>query len=426
MQSRKSSPFPKIRTARRRALAVVSTLAFSALALTACAAPAANTEGPGFTEWADVHEEAQGQTVKLWMWGGDDQGNAYVDDILAPAVAEQGVTLERVPIADTKDALNRVLTELQAGRTSDGAVDLVWINGDNFRTGKAANAWLCDWTSLLPNMKYVSATDPLLTEDFGTNVDGCESPWHKAQFSFAYNSAVVKNPPHSVAGILDWAEAHPGRFTYPAPPDFTGSAFLREVLYSVSGGHENVPSLFSPDAYDTLTPALYDRLDTLAPSLWRNGSTYPADSEQLNKLYADGQIDMTMTYGPATLTALVENGTFPAATTVLTVDDGTLGNASFLGIPANAAHRAGAMVVANVALSIDQQLTKADPAVWGQFTVLDLNSLSAADQARFADLPKSTVVPSFDVLSRNANPELSADWVPALDDGWRTRIAATQ
>ena len=426
MLSRKSSRFPTIRSARRRALAALATFAVGALALTACASPAANAQKPGFSDWASVQKAAQGQTVKLWMWGGDDQGNAYIDDVLAPAVAKQGVTLTRVPIADTKDALNRVLTELQAGRTTGGSVDLVWINGDNFRTGKQANAWLCDWTHLLPNMKYVSATDPLLNEDFGTPVDGCEAPWHKAQFSFAYNSAVVTNPPHTIAGILDWAQAHPGRFTYPAPPDFTGSAFLREVLYSVSGGYKEVPSLYSKNAFNSLSPALYDRLEKLAPSLWRNGTSYPATSDQLNKLYADGQIDMTMTYGPATLTTLVENGTFPAATKVLTVDDGTLGNASFLGIPANAAHRAGAMVVANVALSIDQQLAKANPKVWGQFTVLDLDSLPATDRARFEALPQSPVVPGFDVLSRNANPELSADWVPALDDGWRTRIAARQ
>ena len=273
MLIRTSSRRSHARLTRHRVISVLASLAIGALALTACASPTAtaNAQGPGFADWAAVQKAAQGQTVKLWMWGGDDQGNAYIDDVLAPAVAKQGVTLKRVPIADTKDALNTVLTELQAGRTIGGSVDLVWINGDNFRTGKAANAWLCHWTSLLPNMKNVSTTDPLLTEDFGTPVDGCEAPWHKAQFSFAYNSGVVKNPPHTIAGILDWAEAHPGRFTYPAPPDFTGSAFLREVLYSVSGGYQNVTSPYSQSAYNSQSPALYDRLEKLARSLWLQG-----------------------------------------------------------------------------------------------------------------------------------------------------------
>ncbi len=365
---------------------------------------------------------AQGQTVNLWMYGGDDQGNSYIDDVLAPAVAAEGVILNRVPIVDTKDALNRVLTELQAGRTTDGSVDLVWVNGDNFRTGSEADAWLCEWTPLLPNMRNVSATDPLLVSDFGTPVNGCEAPWNKAQFSIAYNSAVVSDPPSTVAGILDWATAHPGRFTYPAPPDFTGSAFVRQVLYSVSGGYENVPAAYSAESFDELSPDLYTALSDVAPSLWRGGDTYPADVDQLNQLYADGQIDMTLTYGPATLTRLVEDGTFPAATKVLSLDEGTLGNASFLAIPANAAHAAGAMVVANLALSVEQQVAKADPTRWGQFTALDVAALTPAEQQLFADLPQSTVVPTFEVLSRNANPELSAEWVPAVNEGWRTRI----
>ena len=401
---------------------LIATLALGVVvALAGCAAPSPGT-ATNFSTWDSVVTAADGQTVNLWMFGGDEQGNAYIDDVLAPAAAREGVNLNRVPVTDTKDALNRVLSELQAGRTDDGTVDLVWVNGDNFRTGKEAGAWLCDWTAMLPNMANTSTTDPLLTSDFGTPVDGCEAPWNKAQFSIAYNAAVVTNPPATVGGILDWAQANPGRFTYPAPPDFTGSAFVRQVLYSVSGGYQNVPAQYSPDAFDTLTPELYQVLSELAPSLWRGGDTYPADSTQLNKLYAEGQIDMTITYGPATLTKLVEDGTYPPETRVLELTDGTLGNASFLAIPSNAAHQAGAMVVANLALSVEQQVAKANPGTWGQFTVLDLSKLTSIEQQQFADLPQSTVVPSFDVLSRNANPELSAAWVPALDEGWRTRV----
>ena len=45
----------------------------------------------------------------------------------------------------------------------------------------------------------------------------------------------------------------------------------------------------------------------------------------LDRLFADGQVDFTMTYGPATLTELVEDGTFPPTTRVLSVEDGTIG-----------------------------------------------------------------------------------------------------
>ena len=393
------------------------------LVLVACSAPTALTSdaSAGTKPWDQVVAAAEGTTVSLWMWGGDPQGNSYVDDVLRPAAADLGITLRRVPVADTRDALNRVLSERQAGRT-DGSVDLVWVNGDNFATGATAGAWLCGWTQSLPNMKYTNPADPLVTADFGTPVKGCEAPWHKAQFSLVYNADKVTNPPTSLAGVLDWARAHPGRFTYPAPPDFTGSVFLRQVLYSTSGGYAKVPVTYRRDAFDALTPALWKRLSDLGPALWRNGSTYPRDSAALDKLYADGQVDLTMTYGPATLTDLVRKGTFPAGTRILSLDEGTVGNASFLAIPSTSGHADAAKVVANLALSPHQQAAKADPATWGQFTVLDLSRLDAPDAAAFARLPTSDVVPAYDVVSRNANPELSAGWVAPLDDGWRRNV----
>ncbi|MGY4542164.1 putative spermidine/putrescine transport system substrate-binding protein [Arthrobacter sp. UYNi723] len=357
------------------------------------------------------------------MYGGDTQGNSYVDEHLIPAAADEGVTLERVPVADTKDALNRVLTEIQSG-TTDGEVDLVWVNGNNFGTGKEAGAWACGWTSLLPNMKLTNPADPLLSEDFGTPVDGCEAPWSKAQFTIAYNSAAVPEPPTTLTGLLEWVRANPGRFTYPAPPDFTGSVFMREVLYSVSGGYAKVPLAFDQDAFDRLSPALLNELEDLKPSLWRQGSTYPKSSGELDALYAGGQVDFTMTYGPAALTKLVADGTYPATTKVLTLDEGTVGNASFLAIPSTSGQRSGAMVLANVALSEEQQATKADPRIWGQFPVLDSEALSPEGRALFEQLPSSPVVPGYEVLSKNANPELSAEWVPALDEAWRRQILA--
>ena len=397
-------------------------LALLGLAVSACAAPeTAADSAPENRSWSQITDLADGQTVDLWMYGGDQQGNAYVDDVLTPAAAELGVTLRRVPVADTKDAMTRILAERQAG-SEDGSVDLVWVNGDNFATGKQTGAWRCGWSARLPNMKYVAPDDPLVSRDFGTDVDGCEAPWHKAQFTLVYDSAAVTDPPTSMTGVLEWAKDHPGRFTYPAPPDFTGSVFVRQALYGVSGGPGRVPAQFDEQAYDELTPPLWEALEEVAPSLWRQGRTYPRDSVALDRLYADGEVDMTMTYGPATLTQLVADGTFPATTRVLPLDEGTIGNASFLAIPAAAADAEGAMVVADLALSPEQQASKADPGTWGQFTVLDTGLLGQADAARFDRLPASDVVPAYDVLSRNANPELASAWVSRLDDGWRRAV----
>lgn len=395
--------------------------AAAALLASACAAPEVETDAADDRPWEEVLATAEGQTVDLWMWGGDERGNAYVDDVLAPAAEELGVTLRRVPVADTRDALRRVLAERAAGE-EDGTVDLVWVNGDNFATGREAGAWACGWAGSLPHAAYVAEDDPLVSEDFGVPVDGCESPWHKAQFAFVYDAARVEDPPTSLEGLLEWAEANPGRFTYPAPPDFTGSVFVRQALYAVSGGADEVPAAYDEEAAAELTPPLWDRLREVAPSLWREGRTYPRDSVALDRLYADGEVDLTMTYGPATLTELVADGTFPATTRVLPLDEGTVGNASFLAMPATAGDPEGAMVVADLALSPEQQALKADPDVWGQFTVLDLDLLGPEDRQRFEELPESPVVPAYDVLSEDAQPELAPGWVAPLDEGWRREV----
>jgi putative spermidine/putrescine transport system substrate-binding protein len=393
-----------------------------ALLLSACAAPDPTATQAADRPWSQVLDDARGDTVRLWMYAGDLQGNAYVDEILAPAVQEElGVTLERVPVADTSDALARILSERQAG-TEDGEVDLVWVNGRNFSTGRQAGAWLCGWADDLPNAQLTDPDDPLLRADFGTPVQGCEAPWHKAQFTLVYDSARVPDPPTTMSGVLQWAEQHPGRFTYPAPPDFTGSVFVREVLLSVAGGAGQVPLEFDERTYDRLTPPLWDRLRDVAPALWRDGQTYPRSTVELDRLFANGEIDMTMTYGPATLTKLVRQATYPPTTRVLILDDGTVGNASFLAIPASSGSPDAAMAVADLALSPEQQAAKADPDVWGQFTVLDRSRLPVADRAAFEALPESDVVPDFEVLSENAHGELAPDWVAALDEGWRRHV----
>src|SRR3546814_2350819 len=38
----------------------------------------------------------------------------------------------------------------------------------------------------------------------------------------------LAEPPKTIPAFAGWAAAHPSRFTYPAPPDFIGSTFLKQ------------------------------------------------------------------------------------------------------------------------------------------------------------------------------------------------------
>jgi hypothetical protein len=114
--------------------------------------------------------------VRWWLYGGDQRVNAYVDRYVAPAAAKLGVTVQRVPVADTADAVQRVLADRRAGRASGGAVDLIWVNGENFAAGKQAGLWLRDWVPRLPNSRALDLDDQLIARDLGVPIDGRRRP----------------------------------------------------------------------------------------------------------------------------------------------------------------------------------------------------------------------------------------------------------
>ena len=88
--------------------------------------------------WRQVLARARGETVNWWMYGGDDRINAYVRRYVKPAARRLGVTVRVVPVTDTADAVSQVVSERRAGKSSGGSVDLIWINGENFASGKKA------------------------------------------------------------------------------------------------------------------------------------------------------------------------------------------------------------------------------------------------------------------------------------------------
>jgi len=376
---------------------LLASLATVALLATACSSDQTNGfDQVDLDDWAAVEAAADGQTVTWWLFGGDDRINTYIDDHVVPAAAELGVTLRRNPIDDTADAVNAVLNEVRAGEEL-GSVDLIWINGENFANGAEAGLWREGWATQLPNAALV---DPATVEqDFGIPVAGQESPWSRALFVFAHDHATIAQPPGSLDELLAFARDNPGRFTYPAPPDFTGSAFVRQVVAALG---EN---------------AAFDYLAELQPLLWQEGRTFPADEAELNDLFANGQVDITMSYDPAFVQTAVAQGRFPETARPFVLEEGTLQNTSYVVLPVTAPSPAAAMVVANLLLKPQLQAIKADPDVLGVPTVLDLDRLDPTDRALFTDASAGDsqyLLTDYGTLV----DELPADRVQVLEQRW--------
>ena len=146
--------------------------AFGKTALSSIALMAVSPRLAFAADWDAVLAEARGQTVYWHAWGGDTKINDFIAFIGAQAQERHGVTLEHVKLASTADAVARVLAERDAGQTSGGAVDLIWINGENFAAMKEQGLLFGPFAEALPNWPLVDTA--------GTNPPG---PWRSSSLN---------------------------------------------------------------------------------------------------------------------------------------------------------------------------------------------------------------------------------------------------
>ena len=372
-------------------------------------------------DWDAVLERARGQTVYFNAWGGSQQINDYIAWAAWEIQDRYGVELRHTKVADTADVVSRILAEKTAGRTEGGSVDLVWINGENFAAMKRNGLLGPPFTGRLPNFALVDTEGkPTTLVDFTVPTDGLESPWGMAQLVFMYDSARLAEPPDSMAAMLDYLRANPGRFTYPQPPDFLGTTFLKQALIELADDREPLLRPVSQADFAAVTAPLWDYLDRLHPLLWRRGETFPASGEATLQMLDDGEIDISFTFNPGAASAAIADGRLPDTVRTYVLAGGTLGNTHFVAIPFNSSAREGAMVVADFLLSPEAQLRKEDPAIWGDPTVLSMDRLSAADREAFAALPRGIATLAPEALGRPIL-EPHATWTDALETAWLTR-----
>jgi len=397
---------------------------FTALLLALfCVAPQAALADPAPTSWDQAVAQAKGETVYFNAWGGDPKINAFIAWAAGRLAADYGVTLHQVKLADTGEAVARVLAEKTAGRADGGSVDLIWINGANFAAMKRQGLLFGPFTPMLPNYRLVDAQGkPTTVVDFTVPVEGMEAPWGMAQIVFIYDTARVSDPPRSMAALLAWAEAHPGRFTYPAPPDFTGTTFLKQALYELSDDPARLAKPVDEVDFAAATAPLWAYLDKLNPLLWRHGEQFPASSEAMRQALDDGEIDIAFNFNPGEASSAIAQGLLPSTVRSYVFDRGSIANTHFLAIPFDANSKAGAMVVANFLMSAEAQAHKQDAAVWGDPTVLDVAALDPAGRKLFADLPQGVATLPPEKLGRTL-PEPDPSWMTRLTDEWRRRYA---
>lgn len=369
--------------------------------------------------WDQVVNQAKGTTVNYAMWSGDEDRNRFFQGPVAERFKQSyQITLRVIPLADTADVTNKLLNEKGAGKNRGGSIDMVWINGENFRTARQGDVLWGPFADSLPNISYYD--EQSRARDFGTPIDGFEAPWQRAQFVVAYDLARVPNPPATISALKDWVKQHPGRFTYLAPPDFVGSVFLRHLFYHFGGGPQPFQEGFQEPLYRAVAAKTFEYLNELKPYLWRRGESYPATPREADRLFVNNEIDFTMSYGPTFASEKIKRGEYPPSVRTFVFEEGTIGNYSFLAIPFNAANPAGALVVINELMSPTHQLEQARAI--GSEIAVDLATLDPALRAQAAGLARGPATLPAEKLRSHALPEPSAEYLERLEKDWAEQV----
>ncbi len=374
--------------------------------------------------WEDVLKEAKGKTVNFYMWGGDANVNSLVDNDLQASAKEFEIKINRVGVTNLSEAINKVMGEKQAGRNQGGSVDLIWINGENFRTMKQGELLFGGWAEKLPNEKLVNWEDPSIKNDMGYAIDGYESPWATAQYQMIYDSAKINEAdlPKNFTDLMEWAKENPGRFTYCAPPEFYGTRFIKQAIYELSGGYEQYHQEgITKEQFAEMSAPAWEYLIKIKPFLWRKGETYPKSIGELNKLFTDSEVDFSITLAGGGIHPAIQSGLLPEAAKVYCMDT-AIADTNYVTIPYNSSSKAAAMVVANILLSPEMQaknleLTGNAPSIVEDYDCCGLTPIADA----FAKLPKGTYIPR-EELKRTRKPEVGGYLNTFINEIWEEKI----
>ncbi|WP_217525388.1 ABC transporter substrate-binding protein [Vibrio metschnikovii] len=360
--------------------------------------------------WQDITQQARGETVYFHAWGGSQEVNNYLRWAAVQLKQQHDINLVHVKVSDIAETASRLVAEKAAGRHDAGSVDMVWINGANFKSMKDNGLLYGPIVDMLPNWTIVDPSLPV-DRDFAEPTEGLEAPWGVGQLVFIHDHQKLNNPPQSFAELLSYAKVYPNRITYPRPPEFHGASFLKALLIELTANDAALGLPVDQASFAIITKPLWDYLDQLHTVAWRSGRQFPSGSSEMLQLLDDGQIDLAITFNPNAVFAAQAAGKLSKSTQSYAMQNGALTNIHFLAIPWNANAKAGALVAINFLLSPEAQSRKGDLAIWGDPAVIQRQHLSGSAS-------RSILYPSID--------EPHPSWQTALGEEWQRRYGHRQ
>lgn len=364
----------------------------SALALTTVATLSLGVAAPS--------SQAAVQTIRLYV-SADTNILDLWEKTLIPAFTKEypqydvKVTFDRNGANDAQ-TLAKITAAVATKR--DPGIDL--IDGGITTTLGTSGLLFPLYSGLIPNLKLVPKV--LVTNGKGG------IPYRASTVLMAYNSKNVKTPPKTVADVLAWIKANPGKFTYNAPAGGgSGGSFVTTVLDSQLTASETLKLQTAADKETQVKWAKgWEILRGLNKYTYGQNGTYPTNNAGTLDLLAKGLVDLAPVWSDQIASAL-KAGTMPKDIKYYSISGPSLnGGPAFLGVPATGANRSAARYLVNWVLSPAAQSLIVAGSMNG-LPVIPVSKLDAVVAANISSIDITSLRPGY--ISANGN-DMKAAW----------------
>ena len=118
----------------------------------------------------------------------------------------------------------------------------------------------------------------------------------------------------------------------------------------------------------------------------------------------------------------ISAGQYPESVRTFVLEKSALYNLHFTAIPFNSPNKAGALVLSNLLMSPEIQLSKNNPDNWGDLTVLNTAKLSSEMEDNFNKINRGPAILPLDILYKEGVPEISAVYLDVIETAWENEM----
>ena len=281
--------------------------------------------------WDKVVEAAKAEgEVTFYAWWGEEFWRTAAKDF----EAKHGIKVT-VVTGDRVANIGKVLSEASS---ASGTIDALLVGGVELKSLLDAKALYGPLVGVIPNSDKLDPNLSKVQEGYAT--EGRLVPVYRNQTGLVYDPEKVPNPPQTWAEFITWLDANPGKFAFNDPSKGgSGQAFVQAAIANILGDEAK---------YQGDTEVKPEKIADWG-KVWdwfnANESKFTITSSNNDSLdrVNQGEVLMAPAWDDDTAVSLSKGTLFKRAK-LYVPEFGMPGGGDSLGIPANAPHKAAAML----------------------------------------------------------------------------------